>query len=77
MNGSLRRTRSGGTGPPPIPPVEARLGKLLQLPKRRPKPVSPVEAEPKGEVVLFTGVRYERGDPPANGPTVGAKRSRG
>lgn len=53
------------------------MGKLLQLPKRRPKPVSPVEAEPKGEVVLFTGVRYERGDPPANGPTVGAKRSRG
>lgn len=76
----MRRTRCGGTVPPRFPLVEARLGKLLQLPKRRPKSATAVgepAVEPRGEVVLFMGVRYERGDPPAKGPTIGAKRSRG
>jgi hypothetical protein len=80
LNGSLRRARSVGIGPAPFRPVEARLGKLLKLPIRRP---SPGEATPRGssgQIVLFTGVRYERTDPPAAGPQGSAdrpKRSRG
>ena len=40
-------------------PPEARLGKLVQLPKRgRTKTRS--QSAGTGEVLLFTGVRYER-----------------
>jgi hypothetical protein len=60
--------------------AEARMGKLLSLDRRRraaPPKVSPVG---EGEIVIFTGVRYERraepghaGDPPPARP----KRKRG
>lgn len=42
---------------------EARLGKLLQMPKRG-RSAKPAAGQP-GEVILFTGVRYERNDTPS------------
>jgi hypothetical protein len=61
-----------------MPLKEAALGKLVPFQK----PARPVRAKPlsgKGEVVIFTGVRYERdtvapGKPPASART---KRKRG
>lgn len=62
-------------------PPEARLGKLVQFTKRgRTSKTRSQSAEP-GEIVLFTGVRYERDgtplpDKPA-GAASGGKRRRG
>jgi hypothetical protein len=60
--------------------TEADLGKLVSMDKHRrpfrPKPAAGAE----GEIVIFTGVRYERRDPlqPNNGPTPARpKRKRG
>jgi hypothetical protein len=60
-------------------PPEARLGKLVQLPKRGRASKSPVQSTGSGEVVLFTGVRYERNDAPTKpaGAASGGKRRRG
>jgi hypothetical protein len=65
-------------------PSEARLGKLVQLPKRgrsaKPAAHEQGKHEP-AEVILFTGVRYERNDTPGlpNKPAGAAsgKRRRG
>jgi len=46
-------------------PMEVRLGKLVQLPKRG-RSARPASQE-QAEVILFTGVRYERNDTPAGG----------
>lgn len=63
---------------------EARLGKLVQLPKRgrSAKPAAQsLGAHEPAEVILFTGVRYERNDTPGlpNKPAGAAsgKRRRG
>jgi len=56
------------------------LGKLLKLPTRRPNQIDAPPSPGPGQIVLFTGVRYERTDPPAAGPQGSAdrpKRSRG
>jgi hypothetical protein len=56
------------------------MGKLLKLPVRRPNPIDATLRGGPGKVLLFTGVRYERGGPPADGPEGSAdrpKRSRG
>ena len=47
--------------------LEARLGNLLQMPKRRRSARPP--AQQSAEVIMFTGVRYERNGTPANGPS--------
>jgi hypothetical protein len=55
----------GGQRPAGTPTnLEARLGKLLQLPKRgrSAKPAS--EPQEPAKIVLFTGVRYERDGAP-------------
>ena len=49
----------------PAHPLEAWLGNLVQLPKRG-RNARPAVHEP-AEVILFTGVRYERNDTPAGG----------
>ncbi len=61
---------------------EARLGKLVQLPKRG-RTRTRAQSAGTGEVLLFTGVRYERGggsspmpDKPV-GTASGGKRRRG
>jgi hypothetical protein len=46
-------------------PLEARLGKLVQMPKRG-RSARPAAQQP-AEVILFTGVRYERNGMPAAG----------
>ncbi len=80
--GKVRRSRfAGGMGPGnvhPLPP-EARLGKLVQLPKRGRTPKSRSQSAGTGEVVLFTGVRYEREGSPDKpvGAASGGKRRRG
>jgi hypothetical protein len=60
---------------------EARLGKLVQLPKRGRITRTRSQSAGTGEVVLFTGIRYERQgsdlpDKPA-GAATGGKRRRG
>ena len=54
----------GPSGNLPIP-LEARLGKLVQMPKRG-RSARPAGLEP-AEVIIFTGVRYERNGTPADG----------
>jgi hypothetical protein len=58
---------------------EAKLGKLVQLPKRGRAPKSSAPPTGPAEVVLFTGVRYERNDAPTKpaGAASGGKRRRG
>jgi hypothetical protein len=55
--------------------AEARLGKLLSLDKRRRTAPPKIPPAGEGEIVIFTGVRYERrtepghaGDPPPARP---------
>ncbi len=50
------------------------MGKLLKLPPRRPNPVDAALRVGTGKVLLFTGVRYERTSPPADGPEGSADR---
>jgi hypothetical protein len=47
------------------------LGKLVPFDKRRRPPRPKARGEAEGEVVIFTGVRYERGLPrlPSDGST--------
>jgi len=55
------------------------LGKLVSFEKRR-RPVRPRSESGAGQVVIFTGVRYERGtsDLPTNGTSPARpKRKRG
>jgi len=59
---------------------EAQLGKLVQFDRRGRHPKARPESSGKGQVVLFTGVRYERdGTPLPAKPLRGArsKRKRG
>ena len=84
---NLRRVRTTN-GHVPIgnlpTPSEARLGKLVQMPKRG-RSARPAGLEP-AEVIIFTGVRYERNGTPADGAsplpnkptgTTSGKRRRG
>jgi hypothetical protein len=60
-------------------PPEAWLGKLVQLPKQGRISKARPQADGTGEIVLFTGIRYEREgapDKPA-GAASGGKRRRG
>ena len=78
----MRRARfADGMGPRQrfAHPPEARLGKLVQLPKRGRTPKTRSQSAGPGEIVLFTGIRYEREgapDKPA-GAASGGKRRRG
>jgi hypothetical protein len=54
------------------PRLEARLGKLVQFNKRGRAGKARAEAPQTGQVVLFTGVRYERDDSPLPDKPVGA-----
>lgn len=64
------------------PPEEKRLGKLVPFTKRGRNARARTQPAEPGEVVLFTGVRYERSgapmlpDKPA-GAASGGKRRRG
>lgn len=77
----MRRSRfAGGMGPGNFAhPPEARLGKLVQLPKRGRTPKARSQSAGTGEIVLFTGVRYERQGSPDKpvGAASGGKRRRG
>jgi hypothetical protein len=55
------------------------LGKLVQLPKRGRTAKARSQSAGTGEVVLFTGVRYERETSPDKpvGAASGGKRRRG
>lgn len=79
--GFLRRARfAGGMGPGNVAhPPEARLGKLVQLPKRGRTLKTRSQSAGPGEVVLFTGIRYERPTTPDKpvGAASGGKRRRG
>lgn len=60
--------------------AEARLGKVVTFDKRRRAARPKAEESATGQVVIFTGVRYERG--PASLPSDGStplkpKRKRG
>ncbi len=62
-------------------PPEARLGKLVLFEKRGRSPKARPEPAEPAEIVLFTGVRYERNgttlpDKPT-GSATGTKRRRG
>ena len=66
-----------------MPSLEARLGKLVQFTKREHEPRRrPADAAGAtgAEVVLFTGVRYERATAPVPdkpmGPASGTRRRR-
>jgi hypothetical protein len=55
------------------------LGKLVTFEKRRVERKEPITKPAQAEIVLFTGIRYERGSgepgkPPAS---AGSKRKRG
>lgn len=50
------------------------MGKLLKLPQRRPNPIDAQRWTGPGKLLLFTGVRYERTGPPADGPEGSADR---
>ena len=81
----MRRARApvGIVLPGTLPiPWEARLGNIVQLPKRgrSAKPAGPgATTHEPAEVILFTGVRYERNDTPGlptkpAGATTGKRR---
>jgi hypothetical protein len=45
--------------------MEASLGKLVKFDQRRQPPISRVRtAGASAQILMFTGVRYERGTPP-------------
>lgn len=46
--------------------LEASLGKLVKFDQRRKPPISRVRAGGSAQILLFTGVRYERGTPPTS-----------
>ena len=60
--------------------AEARLGKLLSLDKRRRTASPKIPRVGDGEVVIFTGIRYERRTDPGHAddsPPARPKRKRG
>lgn len=59
---ALRRAR-GAAGMTEVRRTEAWLGKLLNFKRVRRPPRPPASERPAGELVIFTGVRYERGTP--------------
>jgi hypothetical protein len=44
--------------------LEASLGKLVKFDQRQKPPVREARAGGSAQILLFTGVRYERGTPP-------------
>jgi hypothetical protein len=62
--------------------MEAGLGKLVKFDQRRRPPSSTVRAGGSAQILIFTGVRYERGIPPSSTvdpsrPNSRPKRKRG
>ena len=78
--GGLRRFHIAGERPlrRTSRQLEARLGKLVKMPKRGRADRPAGRAPETAEIVLFTGVRYERNGAPLlpNKPTGAASRKR-
>ena len=82
--GGLRRppgAPGNGAGAQPENPAEAGLGKLVQFDRRERNPKARPDHSGTAEIVIFTGVRYERDSAPLPDKPLGsparAKRRRG
>jgi hypothetical protein len=68
-------------GHPAAASAERKLGKLVHFERREPaRPSGKADRSTKAEILIFTGVRYERGTPDVPSkptPSRGVKRKRG